>query len=83
MVGSKDCSAGCPVLAVRDRVAAATGGRIDGDDVGAAGQLGAAGQAGAAGDAQVAVVFGEDGQPAAFRGHVKPAAARVEGELGS
>src|SRR4051812_48137059 len=62
------------VTAVRDRVVAAVHGGIDGDDVSAVGEVGASG------DTQVPVVFGQDGQPAAFRGHVQPAASGVEGE---
>src|SRR5450759_2365925 len=55
-------------------VVAVVGGRVDGDHVGAVGQ-GAAAE-----ELQVAVVFGQHGEGAAFGGDVEPAGGVVEGE---
>lgn len=51
--------------AVGDRVVAAVGRGVDGDDVGAVGEVGTAG------DRQAVVVVVQDGEPAGFRGDVE------------
>ena len=53
---------------------AAMGARVDGHNVGAGGERAAAS------DGQVAAVFIEDGQPAAFRRDVEPVRAGVVGQ---
>src|SRR5262249_9613892 len=61
-------------VALWDRVVAAMSGGINCDDVGSVSKVGAAG------DGEFAVVFVEDGEPAAFGSDVEPAGGRVIGE---
>src|SRR5664279_6587336 len=73
-VGAWTSRTGCPSGPGGDRVVAAVGGLVDGDDVGAVGQVVPSE------DGEMTVLFGEHGDGAAFGGHVEPGVAWVVGD---